>query len=138
MEDIKIWDTLIKKAKDVQNPRVISSFIEGGQVGAALITKKGNIYTGVCIDTASTLGICAERNAIHTMITNRESKIDRIVCIDSKGNAGAPCGACRELIMQLDKNSKDIKILIDTEKYEYVTMEELMPSWWGYDRFNNQ
>ena len=137
MEDKEIWNTLIEKAKDVQNPRVISPFIEGGQVGAALITKKGNIYTGVCIDTASTLGICAERNAIHTMITNGESEIDRIVCIDSRVKVGTPCGACRELIMQLDKNSKDIKILIDSEKFEYVTMEELMPSWWGYDRFDN-
>lgn len=34
---------------------------EGGQVAAAILTKKGNIYTGVCLDTASTLGICAER-----------------------------------------------------------------------------
>ena len=138
MEDKEIWNTLIEKAKDVQNPRVISPFIEGGQVGAALITKKGNIYTGVCIDTASTLGICAERNAIHTMITNGESEIDRIVCIDSRGKVGTPCGACRELIMQLDKDSKDIKFLMNANTYECVTMKELVPNWWGYDRFENE
>lgn len=138
MKDKEIWDLLISKAKEVQNHRILSPFIECGQVGAALITKSGNIYTGVCIDTASTLGICAERNAIHTMITNGESKIDRIVCIDSKGNAGAPCGACRELIMQLDKDSKDIKFLMNTNTYEYVTMKELVPNWWGYDRFENK
>ena len=138
MKDTEIWDLLISKAKEVQNHRIISPFIECGQVGAALITKSGNIYTGVCIDTASTLGICAERNAIHTMITNGESQIDRIVCIDSKGNAGAPCGACRELIMQLDKDSKDIKFLMNANTYEYVTMKELVPNWWGYDRFENK
>ena len=138
MKDKEIWDLLISKAKEVQNHRILSPFIECGQVGAALMTKSGNIYTGVCIDTASTLGICAERNAIHTMITNGESKIDRIVCIDSKGNAGAPCGACRELIMQLDKDSKDIKFLMNTNTYEYVTMKELVPNWWGYDRFENK
>lgn len=131
----EIWDLLISKAKEVRNPKVISPFIEGGQVGAAILTKAGNIYTGVCIDTASTLGICAERNAIHTMITNGESKIDKIVCIDSSGKAGSPCGACRELIMQLDKDSKNIEILQNEETYEVITMEELMPDWWGYSRF---
>ena len=138
MKDIKIWNTLIDKAKSVQNYRTISPFIEGGQVGAALITKNGNIYTGVCIDTASTLGICAERNAIFNMITNGESEIEKIVCIDSKGKLSTPCGACRELIMQLNKKYKDIKFLVDCDNYKYITMEELMPNWWGYDRFNNQ
>ena len=138
MKDKEVWDLLISKAKEVQNHRILSPFIECGQVGAALINKSGNIYTGVCIDTASTLGICAERNAIHTMITNGESKIDRIVCIDSKGDAGAPCGACRELIMQLDKDSKDIKFLMNANTYEYATMKELVPNWWGYERFENK
>lgn len=138
MKDKEIWDLLISNAKEVQNHRILSPFIECGQVGAALMTKSGNIYTGVCIDTASTLGICAERNAIHTMITNGESQIDRIVCIDSKGNAGAPCGACRELIMQLEKDSKDIKFLMNANTYECVTMKELVPNWWGYDRFKNE
>ena len=85
MEEKEKWDLLIKRAKEVQNGRTISPFIEGGQVSAAILTKNGNIYTGVCIDTACTLGICAERNAIHTMITNGESKIEKLVCIDSKG-----------------------------------------------------
>lgn len=135
MKDKMIWDKLIEKALEVQNHRIISPFIECGQVGAAILTKNGNIYTGVCIDTASTLGICAERNAIHTMLTNGESKIDKIVCVVSDGTVGSPCGACRELIMQLDADSKNIEVLIDKNKYRTVTMEELMPNWWGYSRF---
>ncbi|WP_331654747.1 hypothetical protein [Anaerosporobacter sp.] len=35
-----------------------------------------NVCTGVCIDTASTFGMCGERNAIANMITNGESQID--------------------------------------------------------------
>lgn len=130
------WNLLIKKALEVQNSRVISPFIECGQVAAAILTDKGNVYTGISVDTASTLGICAERNAIHTMITNGESKIKKIVCIDSKGNACPPCGACRELIMQLDINSKNIEFLLDINGYKIAKMEELMPNWWGYDKFN--
>lgn len=132
------WVLLIDKAKEVQKFRIISPFIEGGQVAAAILTQSGNIYTGVCIDTACTLGICAERNAIHNMITNGESKIEKIVCIDSKGKADYPCGACRELIMQLDANSKNIQFLIDAETFEYKTMEELVPNWWGYSRFEQE
>ena len=138
MKEKETWDLLISKAKEVRNPRIISPFIEGGQVGAAILTKQGNIYTGVCLDTASSLGICAERNAIHTMITNGESEIVKIVCIDSRGHLGSPCGACRELIMQLSENSKYIEILRSEETYEYVTMEELMPNWWGYSRFEQE
>ena len=137
MEGYKIWDKLYHEACKVQNRRVISPFIEGGQVSAAILTKKGNIYTGICLDTASTLGICAERNAIFNMLTNGESQIAKIVCVMSNGNVGTPCGACRELIMQLDKDSKNIQILIDKNKYKTVTMEKLMPDWWGTSRFDD-
>ena len=136
MKDYKICDKLYNEACKVQNSRVISPFIEGGQVAAAILTKKGNIYTGICLDTASTLGICAERNAIFNMLTNGESKIEKIVCVMSNGNVGTPCGACRELIMQLDKDSKNIQILIDKNEYKAITMNELMPNWWGTNRFN--
>lgn len=137
MNENRIWDELYKRACEVQNHRVISPFIEGGQVAAAILTKKGNIYTGVCLDTASTLGICAERNAIFNMITNGDSQIEKILCVMSNGEVGTPCGACRELIMQLDKDSKDVQILIDKDNYKSVTMQELMPNWWGTSRFIN-
>lgn len=137
MEDYKIWDKLYNEACKVQNQRVISPFIEGGQVSAAILTKKGNVYTGICLDTASTLGICAERNAIFNMLTNGESQIVKIVCVMSNGDVGTPCGACRELIMQLDRDSKDIQILIDKNEYKTVTMDKLMPDWWGTSRFND-
>ncbi len=128
------WDLLINEVKKQKNTKVITPFIESGHVVAAILTKKGNVYVGVSIDTACTLGICAERNAIHTMIANGESEIDRIVCIDSNDKFILPCGACRELIMQLSVDSKNIKILV-SDDYKYTTMEELLPNWWGTDRF---
>ena len=76
-----IWEKLYNEALQVQNARVISPFIEAGGVAAALLTKAGNIYVGVCIDTASTLGMCAERNAIANMITNGENEIRRVLAI---------------------------------------------------------
>lgn len=130
-----IWQTLFISARKVQHDRTISPFIEAGGVAAALLTKKGNIYVGVCIDTASTLGMCAERNAIANMITNGESQIDKVVAVMPDGKVGSPCGACREYMMQLDKNSGDIEILIEYETRKTITLKELIPNWWGCDSF---
>lgn len=46
---------------------------------------KENVYVGVCIDTACTLGICAERNAIANMLMNGDSQIDKVVAVTSGG-----------------------------------------------------
>ena len=137
MKEKQEWDSLIEAAMSVLNPREISPFIEAGGVSAAILTEDGNIYTGVCIDMACSLGMCAERNAISTMITNGESKIKKLVCFMRDCSCGSPCGACREYLMQLDKNSKDIQILTNKETYEYVRLEELVPDWWGYDRYED-
>ena len=129
-----VWEELYEKASAVRNPRDVSGLISAGQVGAAILTKNHHIYTGVCIDTACTLGMCAERNAIANMITNGENEIIKLVCVDSKGKVGSPCGACREYLMQLDKNSKNIEILKNEQTKETVRLEELIPDWWAYDR----
>ena len=133
-----IWEKMYNAAKKVQNGRKISPFIDAGSVAAAVLTKAGNIYVGVCIDTASTLGMCGERNAIANMITNGESQIDKVLAITPDGKVGSPCGACREYMMQLDKNSGDIEILTDYETRRAITLKELIPDWWGYERFKGK
>ena len=130
-----IWDILYEKALKVQNGRVISPFVDAGGVAAAILTKKGNIYVGVCIDTCCSLGMCAERNAIANMITNGESEIDKVVAVMSDGSVGSPCGACRELMMQLSSESSKIEILTDKEAKTTVTLGEMMQDWWGRARF---
>lgn len=132
-----IWQVLYDRARSVQNPRTLSPFIEAGGVGAAILTKAGNIYVGVCIDTASTLGMCAERNAIANMITNGESQIDKVVAVMPDGRVGAPCGACREYMMQLGGNGANIEILMDLGTRRTVTLGELIPEWWGQERFDS-
>ena len=132
---MNIWNKLYNEARKVQHGRIISPFIEGGQVAAALLTKKGNIYVGVCFDSACSLGMCAERNAIANMITHGEKKIDKLVAVMSDGSVGMPCGSCRELMMQLDKDSGNIEILVDLENNKTVCLKELMPNWWGNQRF---
>ena len=67
-----IWNELYEAAKAVLKPRAVSKFVEAGGVAAAIESGSGKIYTGVCVDTACTLGICAERNAIFHMLAEGE------------------------------------------------------------------
>lgn len=112
-------------AKAVVNPKKISEQMCSGGVGAAVLTKSGNVYTGVCIDTDCSLGMCAERNALSTMITNGEFEVKMVVAVNKKGQVIPPCGACREFMMQLN-NSSDIEVLIDN-KGTMVKLKDLMP-----------
>ena len=111
-----IWTELYKAAKEVQNPRDVSERVYAGGVAAAIESADGNIFTGISIDTSCTLGICAERNAIFNMITNGDNEIKRVLAIMPDGSIGAPCGACRELMVQLMPGRyHDIEIMLDYE-----------------------
>jgi len=126
-----IWNEMYEAALSVQNGRKISHYVEAGGVAAAILSSTGKIYTGVCVDTCSTLGICAERNAIFNMITNGEDKIDKVLAIMPSGKVGAPCGACRELIVQLmPDNYKNVQILLDYQNGKIITLGEITPEWW--------
>ena len=46
-----------------------------------------------------------------------------------------PCGACREFFMQLNLQNKDMEIMVDYDKRETVTLEQLIPNWWGVERY---
>jgi cytidine deaminase len=78
-------EELIEKAKSVVKPRKIKHGFTVGDVGCALITDKGNVYLGVCIDTASGMGFCAEHSAIAAMVTHGEHIIKKIVAVVENG-----------------------------------------------------
>ena len=127
----KIWNELRDAARKVVNPREISRMIEAGGVAAAVEAASGKIYVGVCVDTACTLGVCAERNAMFNMITNGENVIRRVVAIDCDGRAVPPCGACREFMTQLMPESyRSVEIMLDYEKEKIITLGDLTPEWW--------
>ena len=132
----KIWQEMYEAARAVLNARRISEYVTAGEVSAAVLSKSGKIYTGVCIDTCSALGICAERNAIFSMITAGENEIARVLCIPPVEGKGAPCGSCRELMVQLMPTSyKDIEIMLDYSAGKVITLGEITPDWWiDYDR----
>ena len=86
---------LIKVAESVCGEFRLTEDFSAGSVGAAILTAKGNIYTGICIDLACGLGFCAEVAAVAEMLKNKETHISAVVAV-SKDRILPPRGRCRE------------------------------------------
>jgi cytidine deaminase len=119
---------LIKEAYSVTGKYKPSNQCVSGAVGAALLTKDGNVYTGVCIDCACGIGFCAEHSAIAEMLKHKESEIVMLAGINYKKELAAPCGRCRELIYQVNKANLNTKIVLSQN--ETITLKELLPHRW--------
>lgn len=124
--DNNIWEELYQLACQNLNPSQTDCIYYGG-VSAAILTDKDNIYTGVCIDTECSMGMCAERNAMASMLTKNETKIKKLVCVYSDKSLMLPCGVCREFMMQLSQENKEAEILVKHNKI--VKLDELLPKW---------
>ena len=73
----------------------------GFAVGAALLTESGNVYEGVNVENASyPVGICAERAAIASAVTNGERDFEALAVIADSPEPCAPCGMCRQMLME--------------------------------------
>ena len=131
------WKKLYNQAKKYVNERDVSPFVHVGQVASAVLTDKGNVYFGICVDGKCDWGTCAERNAIMDMLKNGESKVVRVVTVDRNGGLREPCGLCREAFMQLNKDNGKIEFLLNLEEEKTITLAELLPNWWGKGRFDN-
>lgn len=125
------WEMLYKEAMSAINPRKVSESMEIGSVASAVLTKKGNVYKGICIDTGSSLGMCAERNALSTMLANGEYEVSKVLSVYQDGRVMPSCGACREFMMQLGGDTASIEIMLDNEG-RIATLKELLPE---YPRF---
>jgi cytidine deaminase len=119
------FDELYQHAKSVLNPRRLSTVSEAGSVGAALLTNSGKIYTGVCIDTACSMGFCAEHAAAAAMVTAGENQVIRMVAVNWDGNVLPPCGRCREFISQLHPDNSEAEVMIGAE--QVIILRELLP-----------
>lgn len=120
------WKQLYNRASQVVKPHELSDKMHCGTVGAAVLAESGEIYLGICIDTSSSLGMCAERNALSTMFTNGEYMISRVVAVNRHGKVLPPCGACREFMMQLGACAGSIEVLLNNQG-KVARLTDLMP-----------
>jgi cytidine deaminase len=121
-------EALIEAAYMVAGEYKPSRDCTSGSIGAALVTKSGNVYTGVCIDCSCSIGFCAEHAAIADMLKHKESEIVMIVAVNTNKEIVAPCGRCRELIYQVAKANLKTNVVITSDKT--VLLKELLPYPW--------
>jgi cytidine deaminase len=122
------FDELYQQAKSVLNPRRLSEVAEAGGVGAALLTEAGRVYTGVCIDTSSSMGFCAEHAAAAAMITAGENRVVKMIAVNWDGKILPPCGRCREFIIELHQDNFNAEVMVVEGKI--VSLQELLPYDW--------
>jgi cytidine deaminase len=122
-------DDLIAMAASVLNPRTVDGRLFG-DVAATLLTDRGNVYSGVCIDTGSGTGFCAEHAAIAAMVTAGEYTIAKIVAVwrsdrDDQLYVLPPCGRCREFIRQIDEANLETSVVLGRDKM--LKLKDLLP-----------
>jgi cytidine deaminase len=123
-----MFEALYRQAMAVVGPRQLSDSAQAGSVGAALLTESGAVYSGVCIETACSMGFCAEHAAAAAMITAGESRVMKMVAVNSLGSVLPPCGRCREFISQLHSDNFQAEVLVGAG--QVATLRELLPHDW--------
>ena len=127
----------MKLAKDdkklIETAKVLVGIkkVSGGiikEVGSALLTKGGKIFTGVSLDLWCGIGFCAEHSAISNMVSHsNETEIKTIVAFGDK--IMYPCGRCREMMELIDKrNRNNTEIIISKNKK--VKLKDILPGNW--------
>ncbi|MFO8059555.1 MAG: cytidine deaminase [Bacillota bacterium] len=127
MEEVPTVQDLIRAAEEIQGSFELGDGFSAGAVGAALRTKSGNIYTGICIELACGIGFCAEHSAVAEMLKHRETEIEAIVAVSPEGII-PPCGRCRELLAQVSAANLNTRVLLDRD--EVVLLRDLLPHRW--------
>ena len=127
----KLIDTAIEQLKFSYTP--YSNF----KVGAALLAKNGEIFTGCNIENASyTPTNCAERTAFFKAVSEGVREFRAICIVGGKDGKlteyTAPCDVSRQDMMEFcDPKTFQIILAVDKERYEIYTLEELMPLGFG-------
>ena len=112
-------------------PMKHSDDFSSGTVSAVIEGANGKYYAGVNLDFSCGLGFCAERSAAAAMVTDGETVIRRVVCVNQSGELWMPCGSCREFISLLSPENKNTEFLQCLEGEKTVRLSALLPSPWN-------
>ncbi len=97
-------------------------------VGAALLTKDGQVFTGCNIENASyPLSNCAERTAVFKAVSEGEREFEKLVVTGRTEGPISPCGACRQVLVEFC--DPDMTVILTNKKGDTfnTTVSELLP-----------
>ena len=101
------------------------------QVGAAVLTEAGDIFSGCNVENASLgLTICAERNAIFQAVAAGARKICALVVYTPTPTPTSPCGACRQVIHEFGPNV-DVFSTCNGPEHRRWDISQLLPEAFG-------
>ena len=96
-------------------------------VGVAGLVEDGRIVVGCNVENASYgLGLFAECGLVSALHSSGGGRLLAVYCVDQQGTALAPCGRCRQLL--LEHGGKELQVM---GEHGPVTMNELLP--WAFD-----
>lgn len=132
MENQQLIKLAIEARKNAYAP--YSHFL----VGAAVVTKDGQVYTGCNIENASYGATnCAERTAIFKAVSEGCTEITKIAIVGGKEGEeikefAYPCGVCRQVILEFC-DAKNMKVIVAKSETDFLekTLEELLPYGFG-------
>lgn len=98
------------------------------QVGAAILSENGNIYTACNVENISfPCGVCAEAGAISAMIVAGDKHIDAILITSSGNDLVYPCGACLQRIAEFCDDKTKIYLADSTKIRKIYCLKDLLP-----------
>ena len=121
------FDELITIASELVHRIDLGNGSDAGTVAAALESRSGRVYTGMCVDLKCGIGACAEHSAVAEMLKHREQEIAQIVAVNAEGVL-VPCGRCRELMLQVSPSNTTARVLVGES--ESMLLKDLLPCHW--------
>lgn len=125
------WEKLYEEAKSHINVNGIPPFIEYGNNSCAILGENNRIYTGTNLKTNTSLYNSAEKTATILMFNDGCQKIKRMVILNELEEVILPSVESIEYLIELTDDPKDLLILSDYDEKKYISLEELIPNWWG-------
>ena len=97
-------------------------------VGAVLLTKNGDIYTGVNIENASFgLTNCGERTAIFKAVSEGASDFKELIVYGQTEKPISPCGACRQVMAEFFEPDLPVTLVSQNKSTVVMTVKDLLP-----------
>jgi len=97
-------------------------------IGAVLVAKNGQIFTGVNIENASFgLTNCGERTAIFKAISEGVTEFEELIVYGETQKPVSPCGACRQVMAEFFSQDLKVTLVAKDKSTVVMTVKELLP-----------